>query len=88
MSAAVCRYCTHLTHRDPGTPTGRAWEPLEWACMHKLEVRPGRHHCDRFEREPGVDDDLERTNAAGIASKASESAYEARSGVYQSRSAS
>jgi hypothetical protein len=80
---AVCRYCTHLTHADPGTPTGRAWEPLEWECAHKLEVRPGRHSCERFEREPGVDDDLEHARPSGIASKASESAHEARSGAGQ-----
>jgi hypothetical protein len=86
--SAVCRYCTHLTHTEPGTPTGRAWEPLEWICAHGLKVRPGRHHCLMFSREPGSDDDLERTNAAGIASKASESAYKARSTTHRHQGAS
>jgi hypothetical protein len=77
---AECKYCYFVRLRTTYQ------QATAYECFFRIPIIPGEHQCHLFEREPGSDDDLgERPE---IASKASESAYEARSGVYQSRSAS
>jgi hypothetical protein len=64
---AECRYCAFAVFPQDVPP----------GCEFGLTFRDGRHGCIAFERECGSDDDLgERPE---IASKASESAYTARS---------
>jgi hypothetical protein len=57
MTDACCKYCTWLGHAEPKTLT-TSWEPLRWVCDQRETVREGFHHCAKFQREVGSDDDL------------------------------
>ena len=57
MTDACCRYCTWLGHAEP-PDASTSWEPLRWRCERNETVREGFHHCAKFLREVGSDDDL------------------------------
>jgi hypothetical protein len=52
---ASCRYCTFCV---PDAKDGIRWEPIQWICTHGWAVVDGEHGCADYEREVGVDDDL------------------------------
>jgi hypothetical protein len=64
---AECKYCAFAVYPPDTTP----------GCEFGLTFRVEDHPCPLWEREVGTDDDL--GEGAEIASKASESAYTARS---------